>query len=159
MSFAGAVAQVTPFLLRQPPVGICRPGASFIRLTMGSTRTTYWTVCAGTLPCDRPVAFNSADDLPNHVNALALFARRILLLGRQPLPVRRRYHSFLFVSHVHWRTLMPQEPNSESTAKPLHPATTQRVRAVRLGLSLDGWAVVVALVLAIIVRLGVKIPW
>jgi len=54
---------------------------------------------------------------------------------------------------------MPQEPNSESTAKPLHPATTQRVRAVRLGLSLDGWAVVVALVLAIIVRLGVKIPW
>ena len=54
---------------------------------------------------------------------------------------------------------MSHDPSFDSRAKPLHPATTQRVRAVRLGLSLDGWAVVVAIVLAVIVRLGVKIPW
>ena len=47
----------------------------------------------------------------------------------------------------------------EAGGKPLHPSTQQRVRAVRLGLSLDGWAVVAAIVLAILVRVGVKIPW
>jgi hypothetical protein len=54
---------------------------------------------------------------------------------------------------------MPQEENIDSGNPPLHPATKQRVRAVRLGLSLDGWAVVLAIVLAVAVRLGAKIPW
>jgi hypothetical protein len=54
---------------------------------------------------------------------------------------------------------MPLEDFGEAGGRPLHPSTRQRVRAVRLGLSLDGWAVVAAIALAIIVRLGVAIPW
>ena len=54
---------------------------------------------------------------------------------------------------------MVQVGQNGSDGKPLHPSTTQRVRAIRLGLSLDGWAVVVAVLLAIIVRLGVSVPW
>ncbi len=47
----------------------------------------------------------------------------------------------------------------DSIDKPLDPSTEQRVRAVRFGLSMDGWAVVAAIALAIIVLLGAKIPW
>jgi len=54
---------------------------------------------------------------------------------------------------------MTREEDILSYATPLHPSTKQRVRATRLGLSLDGWAVIVAVVLAIVVRLGVKVPW
>jgi hypothetical protein len=54
---------------------------------------------------------------------------------------------------------MPVDGSGDSAEKPLHPSTKQRVRAVRLGMSLDGWAVIAAIVLAILVRVGVKIPW
>jgi len=54
---------------------------------------------------------------------------------------------------------MSREENRGSDAGPLHPSTKQRVRAVRLGLSLDGWAVVAAIALAILVRCGVVVPW
>lgn len=37
----------------------------------------------------------------------------------------------------------------------LHPATQQRVKAVRLGISLDWWAVLAAVGLAILVRFDV----
>jgi hypothetical protein len=54
---------------------------------------------------------------------------------------------------------MSREENSGSDAKLLHPSTKQRVRAVRLGLSLDGWAVVAAIALAVLVRCGVMVRW
>jgi hypothetical protein len=54
---------------------------------------------------------------------------------------------------------MPREESTSSISKPLHPSTKQRVRAVRLGLSLDGWAVVAAIALAVLVRCGVVVPW
>ena len=59
---------------------------------------------------------------------------------------------------------MSQEEELEQLdRKPLHPSTKQRVRAVRLGITLDGWAVIIAVVLAIVVRFGaqfgVTIPW
>lgn len=37
---------------------------------------------------------------------------------------------------------------------PLHPATVDRIRATRLGISLDWWAVIVAVVLAVLARVG-----
>ena len=54
---------------------------------------------------------------------------------------------------------MPHDVPPVPDRSSLHPTTQQRVRAVRTGLSLDGWAVVVAIALAALVRFGVKIPW
>jgi hypothetical protein len=52
------------------------------------------------------------------------------------------------------RELEPKNP-------PLHPVTQQRVRAVKLGLALDTWAVLVAVVLALLIRFNVlpAIAW
>jgi hypothetical protein len=44
--------------------------------------------------------------------------------------------------------------NEPKTPDPLHPATVDRVRATRLGLSLDWWAVIIALALAAAARLN-----
>jgi hypothetical protein len=42
----------------------------------------------------------------------------------------------------------------------LTPSTQQRVRAVRLGISLDWWAVIAAIVLGILVRLNwLNVGW
>jgi hypothetical protein len=47
-----------------------------------------------------------------------------------------------------------------TATQPLHPATVQRVRAVRLGFSLDWWSVITAAVLALLVLAGLpKIAW
>lgn len=42
-----------------------------------------------------------------------------------------------------------------------HPNTIQRIRATRLGFSLDWWSVIVAAVLALLVASGIlpAIPW
>lgn len=52
-------------------------------------------------------------------------------------------------------------PNGLSNHPPLHPNTVQRVSAIRLGISLDWWAVIVAVLLAVLVVSGVlpKVPW
>ena len=47
----------------------------------------------------------------------------------------------------------PGPKASDST--PLHPSTVQRVRATRLGFSLDWWSVIAALLLAGLVWAGV----
>jgi hypothetical protein len=41
-----------------------------------------------------------------------------------------------------------------NSPEPLHPSTVDRVRATRLGLSLDWWAVIAAVVLAAMARLN-----
>jgi hypothetical protein len=43
----------------------------------------------------------------------------------------------------------------------LTPSTGQRVRAIRFGLSLDWWAVLIAVALAVLVRANIlpAIPW
>ena len=49
---------------------------------------------------------------------------------------------------------------NENESGRLHETTQQRVRAVRLGISLDWWAVVAAIVLAILVRLSwLNVGW
>jgi hypothetical protein len=52
---------------------------------------------------------------------------------------------------------------TDKNSKPegLTPSTGQRVRAIRFGLSLDWWAVLVAVALAVLVRANVlpAIPW
>ncbi len=42
-----------------------------------------------------------------------------------------------------------------------HPNTVQRVRAIRMGFSLDWWSVIVAFALALLVLSGIlpQIPW
>jgi hypothetical protein len=42
-----------------------------------------------------------------------------------------------------------------------HPNTVQRVRAIRMGFSLDWWSVIVALALVLLVLSGLlpQIPW
>ncbi len=53
---------------------------------------------------------------------------------------------------------LPAEAKSAAppaTRAPLHPATVQRVRATRLGLSLDWWSVIVALILAALIWTGI----
>ena len=48
-----------------------------------------------------------------------------------------------------------------ATHAPEHPNTTQRIRATRLGFSLDWWSVIAAAVLALLVLSGIlpTIPW
>lgn len=45
--------------------------------------------------------------------------------------------------------------------KPNHPNTVERIKAVRVGFSLDWWSVIVAVVLALLVVGGLlpNIPW
>ncbi|MGA2497188.1 MAG: hypothetical protein ABSH20_05575 [Tepidisphaeraceae bacterium] len=46
-------------------------------------------------------------------------------------------------------------PTNPSANTLLHPSTVQRVRATRLGLSLDWWSVIVALILGVLIWTGV----
>jgi hypothetical protein len=55
---------------------------------------------------------------------------------------------------------MASENKNSVTSEGLSEPTQERVRAVRLGISLDWWAVVVAIVLAILVRLSwLNVGW
>lgn len=51
--------------------------------------------------------------------------------------------------------------DEKATPQGLTPSTGQRVRAIRFGLSLDWWAVLVAVLLAVLVRANAlpAIPW
>ena len=46
-------------------------------------------------------------------------------------------------------------------ANPNHPNTIERVKAIRVGFSLDWWSVIAAVVLALLVLGGIlpSIPW
>jgi len=56
---------------------------------------------------------------------------------------------------------VPAAAACPDAAPPMHPNTEQRVKATRLGLSLDWWAVIVAIVLAglIFSRLLPPVGW
>ena len=56
---------------------------------------------------------------------------------------------------------IPVQPEDPKAGPPLHPSTVQRVRAARLGLSLDWWAVIIAVALAGLVLTGLlpKVGW
>jgi hypothetical protein len=51
--------------------------------------------------------------------------------------------------------------SSEKQELPLAPSTQERVAATRLGIALDWWAVIAAIVLAVLVRFNVlpNITW
>jgi len=53
---------------------------------------------------------------------------------------------------------VPATAASSDAAPLMHPNTEQRVKATRLGLSLDWWAVIVAMVLAGLIASGLLPP-
>ncbi|HOD84256.1 MAG: hypothetical protein BWX88_04938 [Planctomycetes bacterium ADurb.Bin126] len=53
---------------------------------------------------------------------------------------------------------VPATVASSDAAPPMHPNTEQRVKATRLGLSLDWWAVIVAMILAGLIVSGLLPP-